>query len=724
MDGENSSIPKDGKNSAELKAAGQLIGNLIGMLKAINLYPAGHQMLLQTKDKFFSFLQLALDENTRIPVRIFKNDLYCLGAQLPPDRTVGLPDFIEELQKRYVRQIIFIRGLSREELDVFVDIFRLDPYDLEAKGGMEKLLNWHGIKGLKVLEYYSRKIITLDQEKLLELTNGPLFRFLTDDSAPSLSSEETLKLYDLLKNANLICALIKVAAQFIIKKKDVAPTESRTILEILNKIKDSVLNSGFSEEEEMKEILKGTITAFNPETLFDLVFENPDDPLLRFTDAAPHLAEHLDPKKTAEMIVEKINRANPSQNLMAHTKKVLQRLFTDRQAFLKFLPAFKETLQENIPKADQANTILNDVCSVFAAEISIEDDVELSLGEISDAEKQGIVEGLETLKAVRLKRKALEKLIFDFDLNEAYIHILKALLVQEEKASLMQKILDKLTEILKNYIHENSLEKGLSLLVFFSDLAGPGSELKEEFRGKISTTLQSLPEPVLEKLFFRVLESGDETGIKKQLAVFLPILQERLLEVLLKLYLDKDMEQNILDILRDIISVGYFPALIKPDAGLHQQSSSRAMRMLDLLAKVSGNSPLPILWEMTYHQNSLIAQRALTSLVAVSPDKALPFLLKATNHTNTTLCLISIETLAKYDNIEVINILAAIALGEKDGPEEERNIKIRIAALKSLFSLSREKFTDTAAEIRGRKKFFFIPTEPKPIREFIKEQLK
>ena len=47
---------------AELKIASQFAGNLFGMLKAVLLYPKGHQMLLQVLEKFFTYLNYILAE--------------------------------------------------------------------------------------------------------------------------------------------------------------------------------------------------------------------------------------------------------------------------------------------------------------------------------------------------------------------------------------------------------------------------------------------------------------------------------------------------------------------------------------------------------------------------------------------------------------------------------------------------------------------------------------
>ncbi|MFH1063079.1 MAG: hypothetical protein V1747_09395 [Candidatus Omnitrophota bacterium] len=715
---------KHESTAADIKLACQIASSLFGMLKAVHLYPKGHQMLSQVVQKFYATLQEVIQQKQVAVFRIFENNLFILDMHLDNNKLPGIDDFIEEMQKRYIRQIIFNPAAGLTDIDLLVELFNLDTAKLSSLGGASKILLQKGSKGIRIIEYYSSKHSTLDQERLLSLTNSQIFRYFIDDEITSLDVEQTHFLYELLQESNLVCELIKIAAQYILREETSDLSETQLILKILNKIKTAMRTLELSEEEEIRTILKDLIAAFANEALFDLVFENPDAEILQYTAAAGHLLEEMDAKQTAKLFVKKITESDQSSNIIAHTKHVLGRMFIDRTAFLNFLPAFKQTLLTDLERSDKTTSILNDICSAFAPGFSMEDDVELALGAISSEEKTDILNGLNVLKTVHIDKDSLKKHIEEYIAIPAHLEILQALLSEPQETTLFNLLLEKCMQISKTILQGTDNEHSAHALRFFAMRLKEQSLLSNEHKLILTEALDNIPEVLIEKFILGMLKSYDEEKARLCLEDLFVLFSHRLIALLLRLYTQKgDLTKDT--VVKQTLLAHHSLEGLKLTIDLCKEPTNSILRLLELLQQIDNDDILAVVWPILFHENMILGHRTLKLIASRKSPAALNMLLQALAHPHIALRIVCIEYLAAFRFKEVRSALALIARGEQGlCADELLNNDIRSAALKSLRNLDKTLTITILNEIRRKRKLVFLPAEHKALRNFAKAQLK
>jgi hypothetical protein len=710
--------------AADIKLASQLAASLFGMLKAVHLYPKGHQVLCQVVEKFYATLQGVIQQKNVAVFRIFENNLFVLDMHLDNSKIPGIEDFIEEMQKHYIRQIIFNPETNLTDIDLLVQLFNVDTAKISALGGASNILVQKGSKGIRIIEYYSTKHSNLDQERLLNLTNSIIFRYFTEDTIASLDTEQAHFLYELLKESNLVCELIKIATQYILREKTSELSETQLILKILDKTKTAIQTLNISEDKETHIIFNDLIAAFDNQTLFNLVFENPNAEILQYTNAPNHLLEQTDVHQTAKLFVKKIAESAQSASIIAHTKHVLSRIFIDRTAFLNFLPAFKQTLQMDLERSDSTTSILNDICSAFAPGFSVEDDVELALGTISSEEKIDIINGLDVLKTVHIEKSTLKKLIEEYIDSPAHLEILQALLSKPQDTILFNLLLEKYLQITKSILQGSEIDHSTHALLFFAQQLKEQSLLSNEHKLIITEALDTLPQILIENFVLAMLKKYSEAKTKICLDDLFIVFSHRLISLLLRIYIQKgDLAKDTL--VKQAILEHHSPTALKLTIDLGKEPTNSILRLLDLIQQIDNDDVLPLVWPILFHENIILAHRTLKLIANRKSPAGLNMLLQALGHQNIALRIVCIEYLAAFKFKEVRSVLSLIARGQQGLCDDELlNIDIRSAALKSLGSLDKELTITLLNEIKKKRKILLWPAEPKALRVFAKDQLK
>lgn len=712
-------------NPEELKSATKFALNLFAVLKDVQLYPKGHQILLQVVEKFFDGLKELFAQKQLVAFRIFENNLYVLDVPLDAEKTPGANEFIEELQKRYIRQIIFNSATTITDINALIEVLNTAPENIAPQGGASNILMQHGSQGIKIIEYYSRRHTSLDQERLLSLTNSEIFRFFTDETMTELSSEQAQFLYELLKESNIMCTLIKVAAQYILREQTSQLNENQTILKILNKIKGAIVSADLSEEDETKTIFKDLIMSFGNEDLFNLIFENPEDEIIQYTNTLTHLSRKLDNYMTAELIVKKIEAEEAGPSVLSHVKHVLNSLFVDRKSFLGFLPILKEKLQQSIQQTEKTQSILNDICSDFTLGFSLEEDQELALGAISVSERQDIIVGLDMLKTVRPEKKAIEQSVACFDFDENYIYLLEKLLTDEEDILFFQKLLDKLISSTQSFMQQDRWALCKKIFLFFAEQLSENSPMKNAGKQLVVESLNVIHPLLLEKaIIAAVSELGHEQNQEYFEGLFL-LFKERLLSQLIKVYIQAKVPTQMPLLRKIIVSQQSLNLLPEIELDLRSEVPANVMRAIDIFQEINNETILTPFWDITFHENAILAQRALKLIAETKTTQAMTLLLKTLKRSNIPLRIASIEYLGGFKNKQVITTLVPIARGQEYATTDEQiNTDIRLAALKSLLCLDAAYTKVILKEIVSKKRLFLIPLEAKKLRSFAKEQLK
>ncbi|MDD5771866.1 MAG: HEAT repeat domain-containing protein [bacterium] len=711
-------------DSKEMKKAIMFVSCFFSLLKAEKLYPSGHKMLILAIERFYSQLKDIVAQEQKISLRIFDNSLYFQNLPLDTAKIPEITIFLEKLHERYIRRIVFNTGTNMNDINALMTLLNTDPENISPEGGPNGILEKNGAQNIKIIEYYNKDRRSINQERLSSLTNSSIFQFLTDDSKSSLSSEQAYSIYELLKETPLICSLIKTASQDQGLKQTSKLSENANILEIVKKIKAAIEKHNISEKTEIKSILHDIIASNSEKDFFDLVFEHPDDEIINYTNVSASVIDKLGPQKTAEFMTQKIAESDGNSKVVTRTKTIINKLFKDRQEMLNFLPTFTDTLQKNIPSESKAKQVINDICSSIDPEYSLEMDTELSLGFVSDNEPADILKGLNVLKTVHLVKETMAKRINSFDQALGYFAVLEEFIEEENETKKFIKMLDKLIAQIKILFEQNNTEQLAKIMFFLFNLISETKKIKPEHKKIVLESLATLPLPVLEGLITKTLYLPKEQDIKTAFKQLFYLFPSNLMTLLINYFIFIETSSKG-PMLREIIINNYKTGDLKFDAELGKAPLSQIMRLLDLLQDINSDDTLPFLWEITLLENLGIAKKSLKLIASKRSEEALPFLLKAVDISNIPLRITAIECLGLYNTPKVCSILVDISQGKISMTDSlSENIDIRMAALRSLELLDKAQAKKIFNNVMGKKRFFFIPTEPKILRVFAAERLK
>jgi len=714
---------KDRASPAETNLARQFGVNIINLLKAVKLYPPGHQMLTQTVQTFHRKTQQIIAQKSPVTLKIFKNKLYiqdiCVSTAHDPEQT----EFIEHLQSRYIRQILFYAGVDVEDLKGFADVLTSNPETLIGQGGASSMLTQKGItKNIKIIEYYYSQHSELNQEKLISLTNSSIFQFFIKDKMAPLSPEQQRHLQELIKDSTLIFALMKVAVQFLRREEATQLSESQIMLKILKKIKQAAIVCRVYEEEEVKNICRDIITAFDINSLFDLVFENIEDPTIEYAEAIPYLAGVLDTTRAAQLVIKKIVDSQQDVVAIDHARVLLGKIFSDRKAFLNSLPLLKEELQKNMP-AHKTKGVLDKICSAFITGFSIEEGVDLDLGGLADSQPSDIATGLMALKNVSIEKEKIEKSIADFNADNNHLCILQTLLDLELAPDDFQIILDKLVAALKECLEKDNFIKSRDVFDFLTRQIMPESKLDDTRKQKIIEAQKNIPSLLIEKFIINTIFGLNENEARDFLEQLYKLSSKHLAAVLIKIYVRQEEVPNKA-LLQQLISDKFAVDFLKVDINWRQETANGIARFMDLFQNIKNDDVLPALWEITFHDDSLLSLRALKLISGQNSGRSLALLIKALKHPNSQIRLAGLEYMGSYDHNEARKHLPPVAREGFHLNDEYIDTECRIMALKSLLKIDKSTAKEIMQEILSKKKMLFVLTEPKKLCLFAKTQLK
>lgn len=117
---------------------------LSAILKNATLYPEAHPHLLAAADKFRVKFQELLAERKEVAFYLVGGELFYEKVSIPIDQALSL--LLEQFTMRNVGGVVFLPGLSAEELIRFAGLMNKEPSSLAAKGGIHAIIEKEGIR--------------------------------------------------------------------------------------------------------------------------------------------------------------------------------------------------------------------------------------------------------------------------------------------------------------------------------------------------------------------------------------------------------------------------------------------------------------------------------------------------------------------------------------------------------------------------------------------------
>lgn len=150
-------MPQDPQNYSNI---------LIELNKAVkmhNFYPEGHPQLDSALEKCFLLFKKSLDQQPEIKWTIDQKGFYDNKAPIAGDigETTGLA---KKFFYRKVKELTFTQRMTLPELKALLSIIKLEPEELQAKGGAEAVFADRDIKGILLNELRYEDLLKIKED--------------------------------------------------------------------------------------------------------------------------------------------------------------------------------------------------------------------------------------------------------------------------------------------------------------------------------------------------------------------------------------------------------------------------------------------------------------------------------------------------------------------------------------------------------------------------------
>lgn len=182
------------------------------------MYPAGHSFVTNAIDNLSTRFNAFFNKQPSLTVGIGQDRIYLNEEELTEGEWVEI--LSHKLHEHSVSQISFHRGLRKNELLSFLDIFQTDPLEAKQSGGYKKLLASKGIASIDVNEV-DYKLYEQDiEDQLLALSDIEVWQKIAQAWRPgrkAMSPDDRQFMLKLLSNAPRLATLLDT--QVISKSK-------------------------------------------------------------------------------------------------------------------------------------------------------------------------------------------------------------------------------------------------------------------------------------------------------------------------------------------------------------------------------------------------------------------------------------------------------------------------------------------------------------------------
>lgn len=156
----------DPPNALDTKLLGQAIIELNIARKNFSIYPAGHAQLDRSIERAHNVLSRLLETSPSITLGIARDCMFVGDSYLDPKNLV-FRDFAKSLYTRDVAAIVFLAGISKEEIHRFCAVLTRETLEIRESGGIEEAVQGASLGHIRVQPIdFSGLHLTEEQEIL------------------------------------------------------------------------------------------------------------------------------------------------------------------------------------------------------------------------------------------------------------------------------------------------------------------------------------------------------------------------------------------------------------------------------------------------------------------------------------------------------------------------------------------------------------------------------
>ncbi|MCB1154329.1 MAG: HEAT repeat domain-containing protein [Deltaproteobacteria bacterium] len=200
-----------------------VLSGFASLLKKARMYPVGHPTLSQSLDDLVHSFERYFKSHSSLSIGVGQDRLYV------DDQEVRGQDWIDALSRSLhqhsVSHVTFHRGVDQSQLTSFLKSMELDPFDVKAMGGYQKMLSDNGVHSIHIIEIDYH----LDEEDLAErmgdLSDAEVWRRIANSWRKSQtfdSSEDQEFVSRMLQDAPRLAALLDSAIAATIDANEMA----------------------------------------------------------------------------------------------------------------------------------------------------------------------------------------------------------------------------------------------------------------------------------------------------------------------------------------------------------------------------------------------------------------------------------------------------------------------------------------------------------------------
>ncbi|MFH2138843.1 MAG: ATP-binding protein [Candidatus Omnitrophota bacterium] len=140
-------------------------------LRIVPLYPAAHPMVKGAIEKATIELTAFLAKFGDMSLDIMEHNVMFYG-ELLEDVADASKSLITNLKKFHIQGLLFKQGLSKEELEKFLEVLVLKPEDADKKGGVKNILEEKQIENVQIIEVHYARITEDEEVKKIQEATG------------------------------------------------------------------------------------------------------------------------------------------------------------------------------------------------------------------------------------------------------------------------------------------------------------------------------------------------------------------------------------------------------------------------------------------------------------------------------------------------------------------------------------------------------------------------
>lgn len=689
----------DTRNTEKIKRTLLAFSNCI---KVFRLYPAYNPIPLSALSQFQQQLSECLKEFGSLHFRFTKTDIFEGNSPVRASETEAekLRNMSKEINARSISSIIFIEGVTKDELISLINLFIQEPEDIEAAGGAGAILNSQNVSHIRINEIPRDVGFSEQGESLVEEAAKKEENFLLDLlSSIFLKDELTekeLKLIEhlLSKPKDLRSVLNHIAG------KGEGKSANINLLESALKNAYNIIENRFNGQLGKESLVMATLT-LNPPVKQKLIISLLFSAVRNIT--AKKIIESISPDKIADTILE------AHDNDLTRVERVVPALHnTDSPDEFKneIIEHLKSGLLERGYSSEEAMLILGEKSE--EEEIQ-EDSREPTFSSVTGYEDVNQAISIDELEETSADANLLEFLRFEarkFRAEEHIVRILLSLIEYAETDEVANEIENSVLNALPVVINESDFDIVNETIDFLKELKHR-DDLPERSRNLASIMLKELSlKKYIYQSFEKTAQSSPESKAFKNAIKFLrEAPRSECISTLIEILSTEEMlfrRKLLINLLTELgkENITYFLQRLENPS----EKWYLIRNIVTILKGVGNPEALPKLKETFDYPDIRVKKEVISAIASIGGAEALDILVELYERADEDLKILILKNVGSTNCPEAIELLRPIV---ENRDFFFRDINYKLAAIESLAKLRTPEARETLIRLSKTRHLIF-----------------